>query len=64
MFIIDELQKTIQTIHSMFMHKKSAAYIEEYKCLLWEIMKQLRTQMNAWGHRRVELDGVHFIHQG
>ena len=27
-------------------------------------MKQLRTQQNAWGHRRVELDGVHFISQG
>ncbi len=60
--IIEELQKIIQTITGIFMDKQTSDYVNEYKCLLWEIMKQLRTQQNAWGHRRVELEGVHFIH--
>ena len=55
---------TLRQIKTNFMHKETARFVQEYQLLMTGIMKQIKWQLNGWGNRRVEGDGVHFIHSG
>jgi len=64
LILIEQLQTQIQEIHEFYMHKQASIFVQEYHTFMWEIMKEIKYQLKGWGHRRIEPNGVHFIHQG
>lgn len=42
----------------------TSVYVKQYHFLLWEIMKEIKSFNNGWGHRRKEQQGIYFMNQG
>ena len=61
---IEDLRKTIQAIEESFMEIGTSVYVKQYHFLLWEIMKEIKSFNNGWGHRRKEQQGIYFMNQG
>jgi uncharacterized protein YdaU (DUF1376 family) len=56
------LQQTISDLLDNFCTKNSSKTHEEYAALQRAIIMFIKICDDGWGHKRIDADGIHFMH--